>query len=361
MEKAKKSFFEKEIVIGGVSLDQKSLFAKHLSIMLKAGVSLTEALAILEKQAKGKMKKVLSKISSSVNSGQKLSTALARHKDTFQGLFVSMVHSGEVSGNLEQSLVSISKQLEKQKDLEDKINTAMLYPSIVSFIALIVGGLVSYFVLPKITPLLKGLTVELPASTRSLIWFADLMKEDGLLILGGLFGLIILLIWLNKQDFSKPFTHWFLIRIPVIKDIIINSELSRLCYTLNSLLGSGVNIDRALKIAKETLTICYFSESLAEVRKRVVKGNKFSGGLKDFKNLYPDILISMVEVGERSGQLDEVLIYLSHFYRDKLDNSVKRLVVTIEPMLLIIIGLLVSFLALAIITPIYKVTGSIKL
>jgi type IV pilus assembly protein PilC len=356
-----KNFLKKEFHFGKISLSEKYLFAQHLSVMLRSGVPLLEALNILQEQAEGKFQIVLSKVLSSINAGQTLANSLARQPSVFSGLFVSMVRSGEVSGNLEKSLVNISSQLKKQEELENKIKIALLYPAIVVAIAIIVGSLMSYFVLPRIAPLLKGLTVELPLSTKILIWFSDLMKNYGLIIFGGLFLISTVLNWLRQQSFVYPFTHFCLLKFPVINKIIINSELARFSYTLSSLLSSGINIDKALEITKETLNNFYYSSSVYKIQKRVMKGNKVSKSLIDFSELYPGIFINMVRVGEKSGELDKVLLYLSNIYEKKLNDAVEYLVIIIEPLFLVIIGLLVTFLALAIITPIYEVTGNISL
>ena len=360
-KKSKKSILKKDIFLNKVSLAEKTLFAKHLSIMLKAGVTLSEAIEILRDQAGGKMKHVLSKVLSSIISGQSLANSLGRHPKTFEGLFINVVRAGESSGTLEESLVNISQQLKKREKLEKKVKAAMLYPSIVTFVAVAVGALMAYFVLPKITPLLKGLTAELPASTRFLIWFSDLVQDYGLFMFLGLGLLSMFFAWVNQQKFSKPYTHWVLLRLPILKQVMRGSDLARLCYSLNSLLKSGINIDEALKIAKETLNNYHYKHSLNSIIKRVKKGNQFTDGLLDFKELYPKILISMVRVGEKSGQLEEVLFYLSEFYEDEVDDAVKSLTAVIEPVLLIVIGLFVAFLSLAIMTPIYQITGGINL
>ena len=360
-KKTKKSIFQKNIVLNKVSLAEKTLFAKHLSIMLKAGVTLSEAIKILRDQSNGRLKEVLSKVLSSVISGQSLANSLARHPKIFKGLFVNVVRTGESSGTLEESLTNISQQLKKQERLEKKVKAAMLYPAIVTFVAIVVGGLMAYFVLPKITPLLKKLTSELPVSTRFLIWFSDLMQDYGLFIFLGLGLLSMIFAWLNSQKFTKPYTHWILLKTPILKRVTRGSDLSRFCYSLNSLLKSGISIDEALKITKETLNNYYYQKSLIHVIRRVNKGNQITDGLLDFKDLYPKILTSMLMVGEKSGRLEEVLFYLSEFYEDEVDDSVKSLTAVIEPILLIVIGLFVAFLALAIITPIYEITGGIRL
>ena len=364
MEKAKtskKSFWGTEISFGQVSLTQKVFFAKHLSVMLKAGLLLSEALEILRNQATGKFKKVLSGVLSSITSGQSLANSLARYPKDFSSLFISIARAGESSGTLEESLLNISQQLEKERKLINKIKIVMLYPVIVTSIAIITGIIASYFVLPEVTASFKDFGMELPTSTRFLIWFSDSMQNYGLWILLGLISIMALIVWLYRQKFTQPIIGWLSLRLSMTKNISKESDLSRFCYTLSTLLKSGIRIDEALIITKNTLNNYYYKKSVDEIAARVTRGNKLTDALLDFKNLYPKITISMIGVGEKSGKLEDTLLYLSDFYEEEIDNSIKGVITVIEPVLLIIIGLIVAFLAFAVITPIYEVTGNINL
>ena len=361
MKKKKTSFWKTEISFGGVSLTQKVFFAKHLSVMLKAGLLSSKAIEALRDQASGKFKKILTGVLSSVMSGQSLANSLSRYPNVFSKLFINIVRAGESSGTLEESLLSVSQQLEKERRLINKVKAVMLYPIIVLIIALITGIITSYYVLPQVIHSFKEFDIELPKTTRSLIWFSDLMQNYGPWILLGLISIVGFLIWLYRQKFAQPIVGWISLRLPVIKNISKGADLSRFCYTLSSLLNSGVNIDKALIITKDTLNNYYYKQSVDKIASRVAKGNKITKTLSDFENLYPKITTGMIGVGEESGKLESTLLYLSDFYDEEIDNSIKALITIIEPILLIIIGLIVAFLAFAVVTPIYEVTGNINI
>lgn len=358
--KKKKNLLETDVSIGGVSLTQKALFAKHLSVMLKSGLTIVEALEIAADSAQGKLKKVLMGVLKSVKSGQSLSSSFGRYPKVFSATFVSATMAGESSGTLEESLETLAEQLEKEKELTSKIKGAMLYPLVVMTAAFALGIAVTFLVLPKITPLFEGMKMELPITTRALIWFSHFVQAYTWPLFFGLVGGTIFLVWLLRRKFVNPFTHWLFLKLPILKKISFNSNLARFCRTLGTLLKSGLNIDEALEITKDTLGNHYYKKSLAQVSQRIGKGSKLSDNLAQFKNLFPKMTIRMIYVGEESGRLEEVLLYLADFYEVEVDTATKSLSTAVEPILLAFIGLMVGFLALSIITPIYNITGNIQ-
>lgn len=359
--KQKKSLLDIDISFKKVSLTQKALLAQHLSVMLKAGLTLPEAIEIIQGQSTGRLKKILKGVLLSINSGQSLSASFARYPDVFSRLFINATRAGEVSGSLEENMSNVAEQMEKDRDLRAKIQGAMLYPVVISLVAFCMGLAMAFVVLPKITPLFEGLKTDLPASTRILIWFSKIVQEQGVLLLLCMVIFIVAFVWFIKQKFSQPITHSLLLKIPIIKKLIKESNLARFCRTLGMLIKSGLNIDEALEITKTTLGNYYYQQSISEVSRRVSKGSKITEALVDFKDLYPEIAIQMIKVGEKSGNLEETLFYLASFYEKEVDNSAKSLSIVIEPIMLIVIGVLVAFLALSIITPIYQITGTVQM
>lgn len=356
----KKGILNIEINIGGVNLTQRTLLARHLSVMLKAGITITEALSIVESSATGKLKKILKQILKSIRAGRSLSSSLRQHENVFSGLFINAVYAGESSGTMEENLDNIATQLEKERELVAKIKGAMLYPIVVLSAAFVLFMVLSFVILPKIIPLFEGLKADLPVTTRMMIAFSHFIQANSLLLFLSIIGLIILISWTVKQKFAKPVTHWFFLKIPVIKRLVKYANLARFSRTLATLIKSGLNIDEALKITKHTVGNYYYQKALGSVSRRIVQGTKLSENLNQFEDLFPTLLIKMVKVGEESGKLEEVLFYLADFYETEVDNSTKALSTAIEPILLIFIGLVVGFLALSIITPIYDITGNIS-
>jgi len=355
-----KNLLQRNISFGGVSLTQKALLAKHLSIMVKSGLTASESIDISAEATTGKLTHILKNISKSVRSGRSLSEAFAVYPKIFSGIFLGALRVGESSGTLSENLENISVQLNKEKALIDKIRGAMLYPIIVLSATFVLGLLLSFVVLPKLTPLFLGLRIDLPFTTRALIWFSNFLQDYKVLILIFVTILVFFIPWLLRRDFIKPFTHYFLIKTPVVKNIVRGSNLARFSRTLGMLLKSGVNIDEALDITAVTMNNFYYSSAVGKIRRGVIKGTKLSDNLGLYKNLFPNVVIRMVAVGEESGKFEETLFYLAEFYEDEVDNATKNLSATIEPLLLLFIGLVVGFMALSIITPIYDLTGNIN-
>jgi len=359
-EKQKKSLFESDINIGRVSLNQKALFAKNLALMLKAGLPISEALAISSSSTKGKLRTVILKIKQSVEAGRSLSSSFAEHLNVFSGMFVNVTQAGESSGTLVENLEGISRQLKKERELISKIKGAMIYPILVLIATFILGMILSFIVLPQITPLFEGLRVDLPLSTRMLISFSHFVQDYGIYLFIGIVTFVIFFIWLIRQRFVHPYTHWLLLHVPVIKGIIINSNLARFSGTLGTLLKSGVPIDEALDITTNTLGNYYYRKALEQVARSSSKGTKLSSNLEQFSSLFPILLTKMVRVGEESGNFEETLFYLADYYEAEVDSATKILATTIEPVMLLVIGSVVAFLALSIITPIYDITSNIR-
>ncbi len=236
----------------------------------------------------------------------------------------------------------------------------MLYPVIVLVAAFFLGLGLMFFVLPQITPLFERLDIELPITTKIIIWLSKQIQAHGLWIfLGILVGITALLV-LVKQKFSRPFTHGILLRLPIISSLAKHANLARFSRTLGTLLGSGLHIDEALLILKDTMGNYYYQHALDRIAYLTSRGSKLSSNLEEYEWLFPKLVTRMVGVGEESGKLHETLIFLADYYEAELDTSTKSLSTAIEPMLLIGIGLVVGFLALSIITPIYEITGSVK-
>lgn len=352
--------FKREIHIGGAGLTQQVLFAKHLAVMLGAGLTLTEALVVSVESATGRLKSVLIAVAHAVESGTTLSTALGDHPHIFPALLTNAVYAGERSGNLATNLAAASRTLEKERQLLAKVKGALVYPATVLIVAFLLGLGLAFFVLPKITPLFRGLNIKLPLTTRGLMALADLVDRHGLLlfltIVGGLAAIIIL----AKRRFSQPITHWLLLHLPGLKPIVRQTNLARFAGALGLLLKSGVTLTEALDITERTLSNYYYTHAVHRVGAGVSQGTKLADNLERYPSLFPPLLTRLVRVGEVSGKFEDTFFYLADFYESEVDSATKSLSTALEPILLLIIGLLVAGLALSIITPIYQITGNIN-
>jgi len=360
INESKPSLFQMDIGIGGIGLSQKAVLAKNLAVMQRSGLNIVESLGIIAESSQGKMKRIIKEIVSSVSAGNTLAQSLERFPKVFSGIFVSSVYAGETSGTLDENLENLSVQLEKENDLKNKIKGAMLYPIVVLIAAFILGLGMSFLVLPKIVPLFEGLKVELPITTRWLIAFSHFVGAHGVGLLIGIVVAVIFLSWFLRQKLVYPVTHWIFLHTPILKGISKHSNLARFSRTLGTLLKSGLSIDEALQVTEKSLGNYYYKKAIRTVVERVHKGSTMSENLKQYGNLFPKMVTRMIFVGEESGKLEETLLYLAGYYEVEVDNSTKSLSTAIEPILLLIIGGVVAFLALSIITPIYNITGNIR-
>jgi type IV pilus assembly protein PilC len=358
-QKEKKGLLDLDISFGGITVTEKIIFVKHLAVMLKAGLTVSESLEIVLSQSKGKFKKILEALLFSVESGNSLASSLAKFPKVFSNILINTTLAGEASGTLENNLDNVSEQLKKNNELVTKVKSAMVYPVIVLIGTVILGIAMSYLVLPKITPMFEGLKIKLPFYTRALIWFSHFMQQYGIIFIIVLAAVVGVFVWVTRQPFSKPVTHFILLNTPIIKNISRNANLANFCRTLGTLLKSGLNIDVALNITKDTAGNYYYAKTLKKISDRISQGAKLSDNLNQYDKLFPRLLTSMIRVGEKSGKLEETLFYLSEFYEAEVDIATKTLSTSIEPILLIGIGLAVGGLAISIISPIYQITGNV--
>ncbi len=354
-----KSVFSFNFSFGGVSLTQKLLFAKNLALMLQSGLPLSEALVVAEEASDVNFKKILREIGRMVQTGNTLADGMARFPKVFSSFFINTVRSGEASGTLEGNLAHAALQLEKDQDLRSKVKGALLYPTVVISATFVLGLVLAFVVLPKITPLFEGMHMQLPLTTRALLWFSHLLENYGVILLIGIVVFIFSLLFILRQKFSRPFNHAVLLHIPVFQKLVHNAALARFSLTMGTLLKAGIPIIEGLSITSGAIGNYYYEKALQKVIEGVEKGTALSEILERYPKLFPPLLTRMIQVGEKSGNLEETFLYLANYYEREVDVSAKSLTTAIEPILLLIIGGAVAFLALSIITPIYNITGSI--
>lgn len=345
-----------------IPFQEKILFTKHLSTMYKAGIPLPEIIQTLISQTKSdSFKKVLRHVISEIENGQSLSKALAVYPKIFDQFYVSLIQISEESGTLEENLDFLSIQMAKDYSLRKKVKAAMLYPGIVLTAMLILGGFLSIFILPRLVDFFESFDIELPVTTKILLFIARLMQAHGILII----GLIVLFIILFRLFIQIPkikfYWHIAMLKMPIVGVLVSYSQVARFSRNFGTLVKSGVPVVKSLDITSDTLSNLKFKRDLSEIAKTLSKGRNIGISMENKRYWeYPPIVSKMISVGEKSGKLDEVLIYLSEFYDDEIDDLSKNLSTILEPILLVVMGIGVGFVALSIITPIYELTGSIR-
>lgn len=337
-------------------------FTKHLSVMLKSGIPLSESITALKDQTgNSHFKKILAHIETAIENGQTLENALSAQNHTFSSLYISLIGIGEKSGNLENNLEYLSQQLKKSYDFNKKIQGATLYPKLILTATFIMGMFISLFVLPQLVNLFTSLEVTLPLSTKILLFVANMMKNYGIIIALVIAGIFILISLFLQTALIKPKWQRLLLSLPFIGSLNQNIELASLCRNLGIMLKSGLTITDSLKTQASASDNLVYKQYLESLLKSIEKGKKLSDEINSKKYPFiPAIASKMIGVGEETGKLEDVFVYLGDFFEEDADDKARNFSNILEPILLLVIGVMVAFVSLAIISPIYQLTSGIR-
>jgi type IV pilus assembly protein PilC len=350
------------LLLGTVSHVDKVLFTKHLSVMLRAGLSLLESLNILEEQANTwRMRVVIRHLTKKVQRGERFSDALADYPQVYSAFYVNIVRAGEVSGTLEENLDHLAVQFTKEYELRKKVQNAAMYPTVVLVAALLIGFFFATYVLPQVAALFAGLKgVKLPLVTVILLNVSDFTRRYTFLSFFGLIGGIVFVFWFLRRKFLRPATHWFILHAPILNKIAKDINLARFSLVFGTLLKSGIDITRAIQVTQSVLGNIYYKKAMDQILINVQRGIPLSESLGKYPDIFPKIVSRMIGVGERSGKLEETLRYLSDFYELEVESTMKNLATILEPVLLLFIGGIALGMAFAILIPIYNFIAAIK-
>lgn len=343
-----------------VSLEERVLFARQLAIGIKAGLSMQDSLKLLHIQTRSKsMKTIISSIIADTQNGMYLADSLEKYKEVFGQLFINIVRVGEQSGTLTENLVYLAEELKKKQQLISRVRGAMIYPAVIMFatVGIVVTLMVAVF--PKIIPVFSSLRITLPTSTKILIATTNLVTGYWLWLALGFFALAIAFYVMIKQVWFKEFFDHAITRVPLFKAIVVKVNLVNIARVLGLLLKSGVQIIEAVNITANALDNHYYREELKNAGEMLRRGEFFSVYLSKNQHLFPPIFTNMIQVGENTGNLSENLSYLAGYYEEDVDNFLKNLNSIIEPVLLLTMGLIVGFMALSVITPIYQISSTL--
>ncbi|MEK7460107.1 MAG: type II secretion system F family protein [Patescibacteria group bacterium] len=347
-------------ILGRVKMRELIVFSHNLSTMMTAGLALSRALDILEKQTKNEtFKKAIGSVIQEISRGGTLSVGMSKFPKIFSPLFVSMVRAGEESGGLAQSLLVISEQLEKSYALKKKIKGAMIYPSVVLSALVIIGILMFMFVVPTLAATFKELHVELPTSTKIIIGISDFLSNHFFVGLIGFVAFVALCMTGLRTRQGKRLFEKMLFPLPVVGNLVRQSNAARTTRTLSSLLSSGVDVLDAINITKDVLQNSYYKDVMTVAADRVQKGIPLSSVFAEYKDIYPPLVGEMVEVGEETGKVTQMLLNVAVYFEDEVDSATKNMSTIIEPVLMVVIGVSVGFFAISMISPMYSVMSGI--
>ncbi|MBU4482176.1 type II secretion system F family protein [Candidatus Parcubacteria bacterium] len=338
-----------------ISLKDKIFFTKNLGVMIKAGLSLGQALrALADQTANKKFKKILTEVEEKVNKGTSFAESLKNHPKTFNQLFISMVESGEASGNLEEVLKQLHRQMTRDHALISKIRGAMIYPAIVIMAMIGIGIGMIVFVIPKFMSIFEEVNAELPFMTRALMNISDFMVANGPLATLCLIIITAVLIKIFKTKKGKNFLHLIFLKTPILAPIVKKVNLARFSRTLSSLLKTDIPIVKAFEITARVLGNVHYKNALNDAREKIEKGEHIRQSLEKYNKLFPPVVIQMITVGEETGALDNVLDELANFYEEDVDQTMKNLPTIIEPVLMLVLGVGVGLMAVAVLMPMYS-------
>ncbi|HRH55501.1 MAG TPA: type II secretion system F family protein [Candidatus Paceibacterota bacterium] len=344
----------------GVKTEQKINFTKNLAAMIAAGLTLTRALSVIERQSTNKyLKKIVIDLEDEVKKGSSFHEALAKHPKVFSKLFIAMTKAGEESGTLADSLAVVARQMDKAHALQKKVKGAMIYPSIILSAIVIIGVLMMIYVVPTLSNTFKELGVELPTATRVIIETSDFMAGNALLTLGLLLGIFGGLMLFLRSKLGAKVTLWLSLRMPVIGELVRETMSARAARAMSSLLSSGVEMLTALQIAGEVTGDNSFGKVIREAEERVRKGETLSISFSENSKLYPVFMGDMIAVGEETGKVADMLGQVAQYYELDVEERTKDLSTIIEPLLMLFIGGAVGIFAMAMITPIYSLSDKI--
>ncbi len=353
-----KEFFQSLLL--RVPIQEQVAFARYLAVMAKAGLPLIDSLKMIQKGTKSKaMLKILDQVIKDVSNGQFLSASLEKFQSVFGDFFVNIIRVGESAGILSENLNYLAEELKKKQELKKRVIGALIYPAVVMGATFGITGLLIVFIFPKILPVFSSLNVKLPASTRFLIAISNLLTNHGFLILlGVLFAFVGFWIFLKIKKIRFYF-HYFLLYVPIFGKIFRDVSLANICRTLGLTLKSGVKVVEAVTITSGSIANLAYKNQLLRAVEGVKKGETLASHFVKTQHLFPIMLSQMISVGETAGNLSDTLLYLSEFYESEVNEATKNLSNVLEPVLMVLMGVVVGFVAISIITPIYEVSRSV--
>jgi len=343
-----------------IPLREKLFFVQYLSIMLKAGISLSAGLKTLAKQtANRRFAEIIMKIAANVEKGVSFTESLKPHQKVFSELFVSMIEAGEVSGKLEDVLVQLYIQLKKQNELYSKIKGALTYPAVIVLAMGGIGAFMIVVVVPKMMDMLKSFNAELPLATKILISVSDFIVNNGLLVTVAIVVFVLVVIKILSTHRGKYYFQAIVLKLPVVSPIIKKINLARFARTISTLLKTDIMIIKSFQITANTLGNLHYRKAVNEMSERIKKGSQINEIVAAYPKLFPPVVNQIISVGEQTGELDSILGELADFYEGEVDKIMDNLPSIIEPILILILGCGVGAMAVAIIMPMYSLTSAI--
>jgi type IV pilus assembly protein PilC len=360
LEEEKPPIYAKELkIFQRISLRDLFIFSRQFSIMLNSKVPIVESLMTIATQTKNpELKEIISEIAEEVEAGSSLSKALLKYPKVFSPFYVAMVKAGEVSGKLSQTLNFLANHLEREYNVKGKIRGAMTYPVLVLVVFFVIFGIMIFSILPSFENILKEREVEVPFITKIILSFSKILREKFFIIALVLGAIIILIFYYLKTEEGKRFFDKISLKIPFFGEISKQSILSRFAQNLSTLTSAGLTLTEALEIVEEIVGNAEYKNAVSKIKEGVKKGETISSITTLYPELFPPLFTQLVLVGEKTGTLSNALSAISNFYQSETEKAIENFLRILEPLLIIILGVLVGGLMLSVLLPLYRIIGT---
>ena len=360
LRRDEEKFGQKFHFFEGVSGKDIAVFSRQLAVMFRANVSLVESLRTIGGQLSNQaFREKVIKISQAVEAGSPLSTALAKYPDVFSTFFVAMVRAGEVSGNLAEQFNYLADYLEKQYNLNGKVKGAMVYPIVILIVMVGVLFLLSYFVMPNLIEMLNTSGGDLPFLTKMVIATTNFIRGiGGIVVLLMMVGIAVLLGRIARTKRGKAFFDQLALRVPVFRGMLKTLYVGRFADNLSTLIAGGIPITQALEITSMIVGNVVYQEAILKTCEGVRKGQMMSSILSMYPELFPVMFSQMVLVGEQTGSLDKSLLIMVAFYEKETDRAIDGMLVLIEPVMIVVLGVIVGGVVASVMIPLYSSMSS---
>ncbi|GAB6169129.1 type II secretion system F family protein [Clostridium carnis] len=336
-----------------VKVKDIAILCRQLYTMLDAGVSINSALNILANEISNKkLREILSNVEDDVKKGEMLSESMAKYKDVFPPILISMIESGEVSGNLDEMMLRMSMHFEKENRLNNKVKSAMTYPAVLSVVAVSAVMFIMTFVMPTFIEMFETEGINLPATTRVLMGISGFLRNNIFLIILFLIIATMGFKFYKRTDSGIITISKLKLKFPIIGKLNKKIIVSRFTRTLSTLLGAGVSLVHALPVVAGVLDNKIAEEVLMKIREKVVRGETLSKAVRE-TDIFPVMLASMVKIGEESGSLDDILNKTADFYDEEVEQAIVTTTALIEPLLIVIMGIVIGFIVISIMLPMF--------
>jgi len=353
---------KKSSLFGRISNEELTLFTRQLATLLRSGVPLLRGLDVMERQEKNaKLAGIINTLSENVRAGNSFSDGLTQYPKYFDKLYVNMVRAGEAGGVLETVLDRLAGFMEKSLRLKKRVKSAMIYPSVVVFVAIVIVVLLMIVVVPKFEQIFEEMLrgAALPAVTQIVIGTSRFIQDNILLVLGVVVGTIIALRLIVKTAPGGRVVDYIIYKLPKFGDLLGKANIARFTRTFGTLLSSGVPILDALVITREIVSNRFFADAIGRIHDQVRDGESVASPMANEK-VFPSMVTSMVEVGEETGELDEMLTRVADNYDEDVDNAVNGITSIIEPVMIVFLAVVVGFIVIALFMPIIKIIETIS-